>query len=163
MSQRPYSLKVSSLSLSSIVDRDYHEGLCVAPDETKINTATPSFSDTSGILESITLSYGVFSLEVKKVFCFSECLLCLQPVSTQFLGNVTNYSYTVSLSPQYLHNPGGSDDLVTNDLQTTISVPSTAIALYSPTLTVNVPGARPVYFTTQPIGTVHNCREWLGE
>ena len=75
MSQRPYSLKVSSLSLSSIADRDCHEGLCVAPDETKINTATPRFSDTSGILESITLSYGVFSLEVKKVFCSSECLL----------------------------------------------------------------------------------------
>ena len=66
---------MSSLSLSSIAGRDYHDDLCVAPDETKINIAAPSYSVTSGILESITLSYGVFSLEVKKVLCSSECLL----------------------------------------------------------------------------------------
>ena len=62
--------------------------------------------------------------------------------------------YTLSLNAQYLYNPDGNGDLevVTDDLRTTIPVLSTAIALYSPTLTVNVPGARPVYFTTQPIG-----------
>ena len=71
---------------------------------------------------------------------------------------MTNFSYNLSLSPQYLYNPDGSGDLdvMTDDLQTTIPVSSTVIALYSPTLTVNVPGARPVYFTTQPIGTVCN-------
>ena len=74
----------------------------------------------------------------------------------QFLENVTSYSYNLSLSSQYLNGSGDLEVVVTDDLQTTIPVPSTVIALYSPTLTVNVPGARPVYFTTQPIGTVHN-------
>ena len=41
---------------------------------------------------------------------------------------------------------------VTGVLSSTISVPDTAIAEYSPTVTVNnITGATPVNFTTQPI------------
>ena len=62
--------------------------------------------------------------------------------------------YTLSLSPRYLYEPDGADSLevVTGVLSSTISVPDTAIAEYSPTVTVNnIPGATPVNFTTQPI------------
>ena len=62
--------------------------------------------------------------------------------------------YTLSLSPRYLYEPDGAGSLerVTGALSSTISVPDTAIAEYSPTVTVNnIPGATPVNFTTQPI------------
>ena len=61
--------------------------------------------------------------------------------------------YTLSLSPRYLYEPDGAGSLevVTGVLNSTISVPDTAIAEYSPTVTVNIPGATPVNFTTQPI------------
>ena len=61
--------------------------------------------------------------------------------------------YTLSLSPRYLNEPDGAGSLevVTGVLSSTISVPDTAIAEYSPTVTVNIPGATPVNFTTQPI------------
>ena len=62
--------------------------------------------------------------------------------------------YTLSLSPRYLYEPDGAGSLevVTGALNSTISVPDTAIAEYSPTVTVNnIPGATPVNFTTQPI------------
>ena len=65
--------------------------------------------------------------------------------------------YTLSLSPRYLYEPDGvgSLEVVTGALNSTISVPDTAIAEYSPTVTVEVTGATPVNFTSQPI------REWL--
>ena len=61
--------------------------------------------------------------------------------------------YTLSLSPRYLYEPDGAGSLerVTGVLNSTISVPDTAIAEYSPTVTVNIPGATPVNFTSQPI------------
>ena len=62
--------------------------------------------------------------------------------------------YTLSLSPRYLNEPDGAGSLerVTGVLSSTISVPDTAIAEYSPTVTVNnIPGATLVNFTTQPI------------
>ena len=61
--------------------------------------------------------------------------------------------YTLSLSPRYLYEPDGAGSLerVTGALSSTISVPDTAIAEYSPTVTVNIPGATPVNFTSQPI------------
>ena len=61
--------------------------------------------------------------------------------------------YTLSLSPRYLNEPDGADSLevVTGVLSSTISVPDTAIAEYSPTVTVNITGATPVNFTSQPI------------
>ena len=61
--------------------------------------------------------------------------------------------YTLSLSPRYLYEPDGAGSLerVTGALNSTISVPDTAIAEYSPTVTVNIPGATPVNFTSQPI------------
>ena len=61
--------------------------------------------------------------------------------------------YTLSLSPRYLNEPDGAGSLerVTGALNSTISVPDTAIAEYSPTVTVNIPGATPVNFTSQPI------------
>ena len=62
--------------------------------------------------------------------------------------------YTLSLSPRYLYEPDGvgSLEVVTGVLSSTISVPDTAIAEYSPTVTVNnIPGATPVNFTSQPI------------
>ena len=86
--------------------------------------------------------------------CCWPITLCT--VFLQFLGKTTYYEYTLSLSPQYFLNPDAADnwDVVIADLQTTLPVPSTAIALYCPTVTVNVPGARPVNFTTQNIGYV---------
>ena len=61
--------------------------------------------------------------------------------------------YTLSLSPRYLYEPDGAGSLkrVIGALNSTISVPDTAIAEYSPTVTVNIPGATPVNFTSQPI------------
>ena len=61
--------------------------------------------------------------------------------------------YTLSLSPRYLYEPDGAGSLevVTGALSSTISVPDTAIAEYSPTVTVNITRATPVNFTTQPI------------
>ena len=62
--------------------------------------------------------------------------------------------YTLSLSPRYLNESDGAGSLerVTGVLSSTISVPDTAIAEYSPTVTVNnIPGATPVNFTSQPI------------
>ena len=61
--------------------------------------------------------------------------------------------YTLSLSPRYLYESDGAGSLevVTGAFNSTISVPDTAIAEYSPTVTVNIPGATPVNFTSQPI------------
>ena len=62
--------------------------------------------------------------------------------------------YTLSLSPRYLNKPDGAGSLevVTGVLSSTISVSDTAIAEYSPTVTVNnITGATPVNFTSQPI------------
>ena len=68
--------------------------------------------------------------------------------------------YTLSLSPRYLYEPDGAGSLevVTGALSSTISVPDTAIAEYSPTVTVNnITGATHVNFTTQPICEGYQC------
>ena len=71
--------------------------------------------------------------------------------------------YTLSLSPRYLYESDGAGSLerVTGVLNSTISVPDTAIAEYSPTVTVNIPGATPVNFTSQAIcELVINVQFW---
>ena len=81
--------------------------------------------------------------------CVSPCL--------QFLGQNTTYTYTVSLSPQYLVNPDGTGilEMVTSDVSATIAVSAGAIAVYRPTITVNIPETMPV--NLQPI--CKNLRE----
>ena len=68
----------------------------------------------------------------------------------------TSPTYTVALLTHYLVQPKYTGDLEveTGDLSTTISVPPEAIAEYKPTVTVNVPGARPVY-----LSQIQLCKE----
>ena len=55
----------STLILSAIVSN----GGNVVADGTRTNSYNATYSDSSGILESISLSYGEFSLEVYTVYC----------------------------------------------------------------------------------------------
>ena len=71
------------------------------------------------------------------------------------MGETTYLPTTVSLLTQsrFLVRPDdtGGLEVETNDFNVTVSVPPEAIAEYIPTLTVNVPGARPVLLSPTPI------------
>ena len=130
---------VKSTLMSAIVSN----GGNVVADGTRTNSYSATYSDSSGILESISLSYGEFSLEVLCAEHFTHQLVrpCSTSfMSTQFLGRSSSHMYTLSLSPRYLNEPDGAGSLerVTGVLSSTISVPDTAIAEYSPTVTVEL-------------------------
>ena len=63
------------------------------------------------------------------------------------------YDYSVSLQPKVYNNiTGHFEDVATSELNYTFDIQTDVLADYSPTVRVNIPGARPVNLSSDRIG-----------